>query len=541
MNCVQCDSPIPPDSTFCLECGTDLSDPGGGPRTAEMRPDLEERLKRILEGKYRVEKPLGRGGMGAVFLAQDLTLDRPVAIKVLPPELSFDENLVGRFEREARTSAKLDHPNIVSIFSVESSDDLHYFVMKYVAGQSLESVLAGGALPVGRCQEYLWEAARGLGHAHQRGVVHRDVKPANIMLDHDGRIMLADFGISKAMQSATQYTGTGQVIGTPFYMSPEQAKGEQVDGRSDQYSLAVVGYQMITGRLPFGEDSVHALIYKQIFEDPEPIEDLRPDVPPFLAAVLHKALAKKAEERYPTMEDFASAILPERRVTAPAAQAYVSEPVSPDAPTTLTPTTGQTFVTPTQSPAPKRRSGRAAVAAALFVIAGGSGYWAWQQGMIAGLSPSAAGDSGTVLQTTAGTEEAVAAASTSDSQQGGTTEALPRRETETPVQEPPPPTAESRPVRQGPSSRGRARQGPPGSGQARPQLGRLTVGSDPWGAVLIDGVEVTDQTPLANHEIAAGVHEVRVVRDGCITTVDTVTITVGGRPTRLRKNLVCGS
>ena len=233
MNCANCNSPVPEDSKFCLECGADLSDPGSGPRTVEKPDELITRLTQTLEGRYRVAKMVGRGGMGAVFLAQDLTLERHVAIKVLPPEVSHDETLVGRFEREARTAAKLDHPNIIPIFAVESSGDLHYFVMKFVDGESLEQVLASGALSMEQSQECLWEAARALGHAHTRKVVHRDVKPGNIMFDHDGRVMIADFGISKAMQSSTQYTPTGQVIGTPFYMRPEPAKGQEFVGRSD--------------------------------------------------------------------------------------------------------------------------------------------------------------------------------------------------------------------------------------------------------------------------------------------------------------------
>ena len=384
MNCTHCDTPIPEGSNFCLSCGTNLTDAGAS--QPEFRGNISERLTQTLEGRYEIGKLLGRGGMGAVFLAQDLTLERPVAIKVLPPEVAHDEKLVGRFQREARTAAKLDHPNIIPIFAVESADDFHYFVMKYVSGESLESVLARGQLPIDQCQEYLWEAGRALGHAHQRHIVHRDIKPGNIMLDHDGRVMLADFGISKALQAATQLTGTGQVIGTPYYMSPEQAKGVSVDGRTDQYSLAVVGFEMLTGRIPFPGDAVHTIIYKQIFEDPPLIQDLRPDTPAHLATALHRALAKEPDDRFANMEEFAAALMPERSLSsAPRVitGARTPPPASADAPTTITPSTSPIRITPTTTKAPRRRRPMtAAVFSALLVVTGGTGYWAWQQGVL---------------------------------------------------------------------------------------------------------------------------------------------------------------
>ncbi len=209
MNCLHCNTPLPADSRFCNTCGADVSDPGSGPRMSGTGPNLRALLAQVLEDRYEVREMLGRGGMGAVFLATDLPLDRLVAIKVLPPELSHDENFVRRFEREARTAAKLDHPNIVPIFAVESGRELNYFVMKYVTGQSLEDLIDEGPVPIETCQRVLWEAARALGHAHQRGVVHRDLKPANLMIDDDGRTMLTDFGISKAVQSVTQRPSPG--------------------------------------------------------------------------------------------------------------------------------------------------------------------------------------------------------------------------------------------------------------------------------------------------------------------------------------------
>ncbi|HEU4681417.1 MAG TPA: serine/threonine-protein kinase, partial [Gemmatimonadales bacterium] len=252
--CVRCHTPLPVDGRFCSNCGA----PSG--ELAHVCPpdptrELQDRLARTLAGRYEITRLLGRGGMAVVFLAQDLTLERQVAIKVLPPDLAHDTKLIPRFQQEAKTAAKLDHPNIIPIYRVESEAGLVYFVMKYVTGHSLEQMLEKGPIPVDLVRRVLGEAALALGHAHKRGIVHRDVKPANIMLESDGRVVLTDFGISKALEGGSGFTGTGAIIGTPHYMAPEQAKGLQVDGRADQYSLGIVGYQILTGKQPFDGSS----------------------------------------------------------------------------------------------------------------------------------------------------------------------------------------------------------------------------------------------------------------------------------------------
>jgi serine/threonine protein kinase len=250
--------------------------------------------------------------MAAVFLAEDLVLERQVAIKVLPPDMTRDGQLITRFQQEAKTAAKLDHPNIIPIHRVESEAGLVYIVMKYVAGQSLEDKLSKGRrLPIPLVRHILREAALALGHAHRRRIVHRDVKPANIMLDEDGRVVLTDFGISKALKATTQITGTGTIIGTPHYMAPEQAKGRQVDGRTDQYSLAIVGYRALTGKLPF-EGDAHSILYQQVHEPPPSVLDGRPDTPADLGSALDRALAKDSKARFPNMEEFAAWVSGER-------------------------------------------------------------------------------------------------------------------------------------------------------------------------------------------------------------------------------------
>jgi serine/threonine protein kinase len=319
--CTRCHTPLPVDGRFCSNCGT----PSG--EAAHVCPpdptdELRERLTRALAGRYEITKLLGRGGMAVVFLAQDLTLERQVAIKVLPPDVTQDGKLITRFQQEAKTAAKLDHPNIIPIYRVESEAGLNYFVMKYVTGHSLEQMLDQGPLPVDLARRVLREAAMALGHAHKRGIVHRDVKPANIMLETDGRVVLTDFGISKALEGGSALTGTGAIIGTPHYMAPEQAKGLEVDGRADQYSLAVVGHQILTGKQPFDGPS-HSILYKHVFEPPPRIFEARPDAPADLCAALDRALSKEPEKRFASMEEFASAVSGERRgphtvISAPA-------------------------------------------------------------------------------------------------------------------------------------------------------------------------------------------------------------------------------
>ena len=547
VKCAFCDTPVPDDSRFCGRCGADVSDPGGGPRTTGAGPDLGVRLARVLGERYEVKELLGRGGMGAVFLAQDRTLERLVAVKVLPPELSHDQSFVRRFEREARTAAKLDHPNIVPIFEVETGKDVNYFIMKQVKGQSLETLLSG-QVPLEDCQRIVWEAARALGHAHQRGVIHRDIKPANLMIDEDGRTMLTDFGISKAMQTATQVTGTGQIIGTPFYMSPEQAKGLEIDGRADQYSLAVVGYEMIAGRKPFSDDSLHTVIYKHVWEQPDPLETHRPDAPPALRAVIHRALAKDPKDRFATMEEFATAVWPEHPVKAPTPISGVprlSSRASAEAPTEITGPTG-VRTTPVRSRSPWP----VAVGLAVLAMAGG-GYWAWAQGLIrfAGSRTAGGPDTAAALTVTP------AARDNGPAMRPESIQVTAPPETQTPAVDstfPSPGTGEGSGVRAklGAGRRGavRAVRNPPpvstpatdsnvSAVPATAQQGFITVNADPYGTVSIDGVDVGD-TPVVRYGLTPGSHVIRITREGCRPIEVRMTITAGNVE-RLNRPLVC--
>src|SRR3954470_14037743 len=217
-------------------------------------------LQEALAGHYALERELGRGGMAVVYLARDVRLDRPVAIKLLPPDLAAHDKLRARFMREARTAARLSHPHIVPIHAVDEVRGYVFYVMSYVDGETLaERVANRGPLPPRETSRMLQEVAGALAAAHGQGVVHRDVKPANILLERaSGRAMVTDFGIAR-LAAATGETAIGELLGTPEYMSPEQAAGEAVDARSDIYSLGVVGFYMVSGRLPFTGPSVQAV------------------------------------------------------------------------------------------------------------------------------------------------------------------------------------------------------------------------------------------------------------------------------------------
>src|SRR6059036_1872981 len=275
----------------------------------EADKSLGARLIQALGSSYTVEGELGRGGMGVVYNARDERLKRQVAIKVLPPELAFREEIRIRFLREAETAARLSHPHIVPIHSVgEGPDGLVYFVMAYVDGESVAAKLKRrGQLPSEEARRIMLETADALGAAHAFGIIHRDVKPDNILLEGSrGRVVVTDFGIAKALSSTTggaTLTATGVAIGTPHYMSPEQAAGDrEIEGRSDIYSLGVVAYQMLAGELPFQAPTVPGILMKHITERPPLITDRRPEVPEDLGACVMRSLEKDPEDRWPTAD-----------------------------------------------------------------------------------------------------------------------------------------------------------------------------------------------------------------------------------------------
>ncbi len=285
-----------------------------------MSDVLRERVTSALGDTYEVGREIGRGGMGVVYSAIDRKLRRGVAVKVLPPELAYRDDVKQRFLREAQTAAQLSHQNIVPIYGVEERAGLVCFVMALVEGESLATRISRDRrLSVKEVREVLAGVADALGYAHQNGIVHRDVKPDNILLDKStGRPMVTDFGIARAAEGDARLTVTGIAVGTPAYMSPEQAMGErEIDGRSDLYSLAIVGYQMLSGELPFQAANTPAMLMKHISEAPRPLNEIRQDAPQSLLSALSRAMAKKPADRFASAAEFRAALLSD---AAPAPQ-----------------------------------------------------------------------------------------------------------------------------------------------------------------------------------------------------------------------------
>ena len=500
MYCSRCGTQNENASKFCRSCGLDLTatTPVGAVKDPQQEMTDLELVREQLKEEYEILEELGRGGMAIVFRARERQLERDVAIKVLPFSLSFDKEFVERFQREARTSAKLEHPNIIPIYRVGKSGRVIYFVMKFLRGKPLSSVLAArGSLPPLEIRKILAEVARALAYAHKKEIVHRDIKPDNIMFDEHGHAVVTDFGIAKAA-SGGKLTGTGMSIGTPHYMSPEQAKAQPLDGRSDIYSLGVVAYQCLTGAVPFdGEDSF-SIGYKHIMEEiPTPPIDTHDKRTLF--EIIKKMMAKVPDQRFQNAEELVAVLEGGRSVsfTTDATQALPSMARLSAAPTTPLPRATGTRppgVPPTiTGEAPTaRRSVLAGVFLWLLIVGsvlGGGGFYSYKQGLIFAKTRGPIGDSTATRDTTHHDSTSLAAAD-------GAKETLDTSRTAI-VRPPPPPS------------------GPPG---------RLVLQGIPRGArVSIEGQQVQG-TQL---ELASGVHHLTVRAAGYQTYDQQVTITPG--------------
>ncbi len=395
--CTHCATPVPDDARYCHACGSLVSDAEGqASASASMDREALQHLENLLRaetgGEFEILRQLGRGGMAVVFLARERHLARLVAIKVLPPELTFGHG-IERFKREARTAAALDHPSIIPIYRVGTGGALFWYAMKYVEGPSLDQVLQDRErLPLDDAIRILDQIADALDFAHQRGVVHRDMKPANVLLDVRNRAIVTDFGIAKAL-SAGPLTASGSAVGTPYYMPPEQWLGRAVTGAADQYSVGVLAYRMLCGHVPFDGDSAVQILQKHCTLPVPPLEALAPDLPARVYAAIYRALEKEPAARFPTVTGFVDALQRTSR-RAGRAEARVDAGAATEllVPTEATPTVGER-VRPSvgvAGPAPLAARARAAVArrvarrrrrrmtllAAGLVASGGIGLWA---------------------------------------------------------------------------------------------------------------------------------------------------------------------
>ncbi len=399
MNCSRCGAEVQPEWKACPSCGLGLSPTT--PIQALLSGDLSELdvAREALGEDYEILEELGRGGMAIVYRARELQLDREVAVKILPLSLAFDEEFVERFEQEARTAAQLEHPNIIPIYRVGKSGRISYFVMKYLRGRSLSELLAerGRIKPVD-IRRMLIETAGALGYAAERGIVHRDVKPDNFIFDEFGVCVVTDFGIAKAA-SAKRLTGTGMSIGTPHYMSPEQARAQALDGRSDLYSLGIVAYQCLTGTVPYdGEDSF-SIGYAHIM-DPLPTPTLVSAEERNLYRVIRAMMAKDPNDRFQSCHEVVDALrgdgpipepipapaparvlVPGGRSKTPTAPSISTQPTTPlpalGASGPRTPTT--ISATPTRRPFARRTPARKSAAGwwlTGIVVLGGAGVGA---------------------------------------------------------------------------------------------------------------------------------------------------------------------
>jgi serine/threonine protein kinase len=310
MFCAQCGTLVSANSKFCVACGQPVTNAEGS--TLALGGTESERLlatlKRALASEYEVERELGRGGMAIVYKAREIELDRQVALKVLPPELGPVGTVADRFKREARLAASLDHPNVIPVYRVGQAGGIMYMAMKFIDGRPLDAVLdAYGALPLPVVLIVLRAAAAALAFAHEHGIIHRDIKGANILVDRDAKVVVSDFGIARAVESGT-LTATGAMIGTPHFMSPEQCAGKPVGPQSDQYSLGVVAYQMLTGSVPFDGDSLPEIIQHHWFT---PVADwslMRPDTPAALTVAVLRLLEKDPAKRFGSTQELVATL-----------------------------------------------------------------------------------------------------------------------------------------------------------------------------------------------------------------------------------------
>ncbi|HET7789663.1 MAG TPA: serine/threonine-protein kinase [Gemmatimonadales bacterium] len=380
MTCPSCGTTdLPESAAACPHCGVAVTPASPG---VVVSPDLERVLRRDLAGQYEIAELLGRGGMSLVYLAHEVELSRSVAIKVLPLQFIQAPEAVQRFEREARIGAALDHPHIVPIYRVGTSGTFLWYTMKLVRGRTLSQMIAAqGPLPVDTVLAIVAQVGSALQYAHRHGVVHRDVKPANVMVEESGWALVCDFGVARAFGNVG-LTQSGASLGTPRYMAPEQFDAGATDGRADQYSLAILTFEALTGSAPFTGDSLGELVKKHLLEPPPRVTDLRPDVAPHIANAIARALEKQPDLRYPDIAGFVDALggsaapripggFPVRPSGTPLPPRPLPRPPSAPRRAPAPP--------PPPAPAPSRSRSRLALAIGVLLLAAAAAAGAWRE------------------------------------------------------------------------------------------------------------------------------------------------------------------
>ncbi len=508
MQCAHCATPVPDDARFCHVCGSLVSDAEGqAAATAAMDDSAVRHMERLLtedtEGEFKILRQIGRGGMAVVYLVREIHLDRNVAIKVLPPELAFGHG-VERFKREARTAAALDHPNIIPVYRVASGGKIFWYAMKYLEGRSLEVYLkTQGQLELDATARILKPVAAALDYAHEHEVVHRDVKPANVMLDSRRRVTVTDFGIAKPLTEIS-LTASGSMVGTPYYMAPEQGMGKPVSGATDQYAVAVMAFHMLTGHVPFEGDSAIDILHKHCTAPVPPIDVLRPELPEHTCRAIQKGLAKKPEQRFTSVRAFVEALeRPTAELTSAelSAQEDVTEVLPRPAPAERPAPTRPPRVVPR-----KRRRPVLFVVGLVAIVGASAGGWWWltQRGAVpAVLEPPV------LTPESPSPPSAGPVALAADTAEADTTEAATGPEQ----------TGQERPAQAEPR---RPIEAPPPA----PTTGRITVTNLPSnGVVLLDGGRQNG----TEFEIDAGRHVLRLEARGFESIIDTITVAAGER------------
>ena len=553
MKCPKCGTVLN-GARFCSECGTVASDPAAATiavadlpalsvsnaGSASRLPDgLLELVRTDLAKEYEIQEEIGRGGMAVVYRAKEIELGRTVAIKVLPPEMALTASMAERFKREARMAAALDHPNIIPIYRVGTGGRLFYIAMKFVEGRTLDAIIAQQrALPIPVILQVLRGAAHALAYAHERGIIHRDIKGANIMIQSDGRPVVSDFGIARVLTEKS-LTVAGSVIGTPFFMSPEQCAGTAVGPQSDQYSLGIVGFEMLTGSVPFNAETLPEILQHHWFTEVPDVTAVRRDVPRELIAIIERCLAKAPADRFATTFELARALdlvpvpEPERHAgDAMLRQLASGKSVAKMRTNTLPPlaaTMGSKATGARSGPtaAMRRSRRRVMLGTGTGVLAAAAGLGLWMSGASKtaseGIAVPAAPSVANPVANLSTTDSAVSRASTVSAPVtpvAATKTAAPVRDAAEEAKR-----AETKRLeraRRDSIARVRAE-----AATATAATGKIRLRTDPPDAqILIDGQNV-GRGVLVDYELPAGSHRLRITASGYVSFDTTITVQAG--------------